>query len=164
MLTLIPYRQKHSSPDILKRVKSYRIFYKLYTLNYTLTKMAIQKSEGSGDLGTGGVLKEGLSGNIHSVQFATLKKELSENTSQDLSLFRDVALDVRAELGRSKKRVRDILDIKKGSIIKLDTLVGEPVNIVVNGRLIAKGGVVIVNESLGVRITEITEPVYESLR
>ncbi|MBU1262337.1 flagellar motor switch protein FliN [bacterium] len=123
--------------------------------------MDIQGSEG---LGSGGILKEGLSQNIHPVQFATLKKEISDNPLKDLSLFSDVALDVRAELGKSKKRVRDILDIKKGSIIKLDRLVGEPVNIVINGRLIAKGGVVIVNENLGVRITEIIEPVYESLR
>ncbi|MEK9149804.1 MAG: flagellar motor switch protein FliN [Candidatus Desantisbacteria bacterium] len=120
-----------------------------------------QKSE---DLGASGVLKEGLSQNIHAVQFATLKKESFENPLKDLSLFSDVIVDVRVELGKSRKRVRDILDIKKGSIIKLDKIVGEAVNIVVNGKLIAKGGVVVVNESLGVRITEIIEPIYESIR
>ncbi|MDI6752307.1 MAG: flagellar motor switch protein FliN [bacterium] len=123
--------------------------------------MAIQKSE---DLGASGVLKEGLSQNIHAVQFATLKKESFENPLKDLSLLSDVMVNVHAELGKSRKKVRDILDIKKGSIIKLDKLVGEAVNIVVNGKLIAKGGVVVVNESLGVRITEIIEPIYESIR
>jgi flagellar motor switch protein FliN/FliY len=116
-----------------------------------------------GNSGLGGVLKEDAS-NIHPVQFATLKKESFENPLKDLKLLGDIMIDVRAELGRSKKKVKDILDIKKGSIIKLDKLVGEPVNIVANGRLIAKGGVVIINESLGIRITEIIEPVYESLR
>jgi len=121
--------------------------------------MDIQKIES-----LNGVLKEGLSQNIHPVQFATLKKESFENPLKDLSLFGDLVIDVRAELGKSKKRVRDILDIKKGSIIKLDKLVGEPVNIIANGKPIAKGGVVIINESLGVRITEIIEPIYESIR
>lgn len=119
-----------------------------------------------GNSGLGGVLKEDTSNtsNIHPVQFATLKKESFDNPLRDLSLFGDIMIDVRAELGKSKKKVRDILDIKKGSIIKLDKLVGEPVNIVANGKAIAKGGVVIINESLGIRITEIIEPVYESLR
>ncbi|MFH0774965.1 MAG: flagellar motor switch protein FliN [bacterium] len=121
--------------------------------------MDIQKSEG-----LGGILKEGISQSIHPVQFATLKKESFENPLKDLSLFSDVVVDVRAQLGKSQKKVRDILDIKKGSIIKLDKLVGEPVDIIVNGKLMAKGGIVIVNESLGVRITEIVEPIYESLR
>lgn len=105
----------------------------------------------------GGVLKEGLSGNIHPVQFATLKKESFENPLKDLGLFGDIVVDVRAQLGKSKKKVKDIMDIKKGSIIKLDKLVGEQVDIIVNGKLIAKGGIVIVNESLGVRIAEIIE-------
>ena len=67
----------------------------------------------------------------------------------------DIPLQVTVELGRTKRSVKDILELVSGSIIELDKLAGEPVDILVNSRLIAKGEVVVIDENFGVRITDI---------
>jgi len=77
----------------------------------------------------------------------------SSQTSLDLLL--DVPLEVTVEIGRTKRQVREILDIRQGSIIELDKQAGDPVDIFVNGQLIAKGDVVVIDDNFGVRITEI---------
>lgn len=70
----------------------------------------------------------------------------------------DVALEVSVELGRTKKKIREILDFSEGSIIELDKLVGEPIDILVNGKFIASGEVVVIDENFGVRIKSIIKP------
>ena len=70
----------------------------------------------------------------------------------------DVSLQVTVELGRTSKLIRDILEFGTGTIIELDKLAGEPVDILVNNKVIAKGEVVVIDESFGVRLTEIIEP------
>lgn len=70
----------------------------------------------------------------------------------------DVPLQVTVELGRTQRLIRDILELSPGSIIELDKLAGEPVDILVNGKQIAKGEVVVIDESFGVRITDIADP------
>jgi flagellar motor switch protein FliN/FliY len=70
----------------------------------------------------------------------------------------DVPLEVTVELGRTKKYIREILEFGPGSIIELDKLAGEPVDILVNGKAIAKGEVVVIDENFGVRITDIIHP------
>ena len=77
----------------------------------------------------------------------------SEPNSMDLLL--DVSLDLSVELGRASVPVRDILQLGPGSILELDKLAGEPVDIMVNGKLIARGEVVVVDENFGIRVTEI---------
>ncbi len=67
----------------------------------------------------------------------------------------DIPLQVTVELGRTKRSVKEILELSCGSIIELDKLAGEPVDILVNNRLIAKGEVVVIDENFGVRITDI---------
>ena len=67
----------------------------------------------------------------------------------------DVPLEVTVELGRTKKAISDILDFAPGTIIELDKVAGEPVDVIVNGKLVAKGEVVVIEESFGVRVTEI---------
>lgn len=74
---------------------------------------------------------------------------------QNLGLLLDIPLQVTVELGRTKKLIKDILDLQPGSIIELDKLAGEPVDILVNNKLIAKGEVVVIDENFGVRVTEI---------
>ncbi|WAA10724.1 flagellar motor switch phosphatase FliY [Fervidibacillus albus] len=74
---------------------------------------------------------------------------------RNLQMLFDIPLQVTVELGRTKKIVKDILDLSPGSIIELDKLAGEPVDILVNNRLIAKGEVVVIEENFGVRVTEI---------
>ena len=70
----------------------------------------------------------------------------------------DVPLQVTVELGRTNKLIRDILEFNSGSIIELDKLAGDPVDILVNGKIIARGEVVVIDESFGVRITDIIDP------
>jgi len=67
-------------------------------------------------------------------------------------------LQIAVELGRTTKKIREILEFGQGSIIELDKLAGEPVDIMVNGKTIAKGEVVVIDESFGVRITDIIHP------
>ncbi len=76
----------------------------------------------------------------------------------NIDLLMDVPLQVTVELGKSKKYIKEILDFNLGSIVVLDKLAGEPVDIVVNGKLIAKGEVVVIDDSYGARITDIVTP------
>ncbi|MDD4683506.1 MAG: flagellar motor switch protein FliN, partial [Eubacteriales bacterium] len=75
-----------------------------------------------------------------------------------IDMIMDVPLQITVELGQSKKSIKDILDITVGSIITLDKAAGEPVDIVVNGKMIARGEVIVIDDSYGVRITEIVSP------
>jgi len=74
---------------------------------------------------------------------------------QNLGLLLDIPLQVTVELGRTKKLIREILELSPGSIIQLDKLAGEPVDILVNNKLVAKGEVVVIDENFGVRVTDI---------
>ncbi|MFY0542778.1 flagellar motor switch phosphatase FliY [Brevibacillus sp. H7] len=74
---------------------------------------------------------------------------------QNLNLLLDIPLQVTVELGRTKKLIKEILELSAGSIIQLDKLAGEPVDILVNNKLIAKGEVVVIDENFGVRVTDI---------
>lgn len=74
---------------------------------------------------------------------------------QNLNLLMDIPLQVTVELGRTKKVIKDILELSAGSIIQLDKLAGEPVDILVNNKLVAKGEVVVIDENFGVRVTDI---------
>lgn len=77
---------------------------------------------------------------------------------KNISLIMDVPLQITVELGRTEKLIKDILEFSPGSIIELDKLAGEPVDILVNSKPIAKGEVVVIDESFGVRITDIIHP------
>lgn len=93
---------------------------------------------------------------VQQAQFASFEApNLSQNESRNLNLLLDIPLQVTVELGRTKRTVKDILELTSGSIIELDKLAGEPVDILVNNRHIAKGEVVVIDENFGVRITDI---------
>lgn len=93
---------------------------------------------------------------VQQAQFASFEApSLSQNESRNLNLLLDIPLQVTVELGRTKRTVKDILELTSGSIIELDKLAGEPVDILVNNRHIAKGEVVVIDENFGVRITDI---------
>ena len=76
----------------------------------------------------------------------------------NIGLILDVPLEVTVELGRTKKSIKDVLELTNGSIIELERLAGEPVDIMVNGKYLAKGEVVVIDENFGVRITDIASP------
>ncbi|WP_057913406.1 flagellar motor switch phosphatase FliY [Peribacillus muralis] len=94
--------------------------------------------------------------NVQPASFSTFQPyQLQESESKNLSMLMDIPLQVTVELGRTKRSVKDILELSSGSIIELDKLAGEPVDILVNSRLIAKGEVVVIDENFGVRVTDI---------
>lgn len=96
---------------------------------------------------------------VSQAEFMPLQSPASqEATPANLGLLYDVPLNVTVELGRTKKSVREVLELSQGSIIELDKLAGEPVDIYVNQQRIARGEVVVIEENFGVRVTEIIQP------
>lgn len=94
--------------------------------------------------------------NVQPVQFANLgNPAFGQVEENNLNLLMDIPLKVTVELGRTQKQIKDILELSQGSIIELDKLAGEPVDILVNNKLIAKGEVVVIDENFGVRVTDI---------
>ncbi|MFD1177201.1 flagellar motor switch phosphatase FliY [Paenibacillus puldeungensis] len=94
--------------------------------------------------------------NVQPVQFANFGNgTFSQVDENNLNLLMDIPLKVTVELGRTQKQIKDILELSQGSIIELDKLAGEPVDILVNNKLIAKGEVVVIDENFGVRVTDI---------
>lgn len=103
---------------------------------------------------------------VRGVQFSDFSgipsnNDLGENSN--IKLLMDVNMELTVELGRTKKSIKDILGMGEGTVIELDKLAGEPVDVLVNGQLIAKGEVVVIDENFGVRVTEIVDPM-ERLR
>lgn len=81
--------------------------------------------------------------------------DLNKTEQQNLDMLLDIPLEVTVELGRTERSIRDILDLSSGSIVELNKLAGEPVDVFVNKKLIAKGEVVVIEENFGVRVTDI---------
>jgi len=96
--------------------------------------------------------------NVQPMQFQSFDDGLADAERKNINLLMDVPLQIAVELGRTTKKIREILEFGQGSIIELDKLAGEPVDILVNGKVIAKGEVVVIDESFGVRITDIIHP------
>jgi flagellar motor switch protein FliN/FliY len=98
--------------------------------------------------------------NVQPVQFSNFSEPFyQESDTKNLDLLLDIPLKVTVELGRTKKQIKEILELSQGSIIELDKLAGEPVDILVNQKLIAKGEVVVIDENFGVRVTDIISQV-----
>ena len=76
----------------------------------------------------------------------------------DLAQYLDIPLVVNAELGRASITIREVLKLNDGAVLELDKLVGEPMEIFINGLLIARGEVVVVNERFGIRVTDVIDP------
>jgi len=95
---------------------------------------------------------------VSPAQFMPLSMEPVQVNESNINLILDVPLQVTVELGRTKKTIREVLDLSTGSIVELDKLAGEPVEIQINGHYLAKGEVVVIDENFGVRITEIASP------
>jgi len=96
--------------------------------------------------------------NVQAVQFPNLMPHNMPQEAGNISLIMDVYMEMTVELGRTKKLIKEILSMGEGTIIELDKLAGEPVDILVNHKLIAKGEVVVIDENFGVRVTEIVPP------
>jgi flagellar motor switch protein FliN/FliY len=96
--------------------------------------------------------------NVQSVQYPMLQNGAVGMEQGNIGLIMDVFMEMTVELGRTKKLIKDILGMGEGTIIELDKLAGEPVDILVNHKPIAKGEVVVIDENFGVRVTEILSP------
>lgn len=101
---------------------------------------------------------------VSPAQFTPLSMEPVQVNDANIGLILDVPLQVTVELGRTKKSIKEILELSNGSIVELDKLAGEPVEIQVNGHFLAKGEVVVIDENFGVRITEIATPAERAAR
>ncbi|MDA8088469.1 MAG: flagellar motor switch protein FliN [Nitrospiraceae bacterium] len=78
---------------------------------------------------------------------------------KDIDFLLDIPLEVTVELGNTRMLIRDLLQLGQGSVVELDKLAGEPLEVLVNGKLVARGEVVVINEKFGVRLTDIISPV-----
>ena len=94
--------------------------------------------------------------NIQPAQFQSFNSDMGAMAGQEnIGLIRDVPLDVTVELGRTRKSIAEILDFAPGTIIELDRIAGEPIDVLVNGKLVARGEVMVMEESFCIRVTEI---------
>ena len=95
---------------------------------------------------------------VQSAQFPDFDEDSAQPLPQNMELIKDVPLQVTVRLGKSKMKIKDILELGEGSIVELDKLAGEPVDLLVNGKLVAKGEVVVIDESFGFRVKDIISP------
>ena len=96
--------------------------------------------------------------NVQPVQFQSFAQSPNPVTQQEnIDLIMDVPLEVTVELGRTKKSIKEILEFSPGTIVELDKIAGEPIDVLVNGKMVAKGEVVVIEESFGIRVTDIVK-------
>lgn len=91
-------------------------------------------------------------------QIKTGDDALNKLKVQNLDFILDIPLKVSVELGRASVVIKDLLQLGQGSVLELDKLAGEPLEVLVNGKLVARGEVVVVNEKFGIRLTDIISP------
>ena len=90
--------------------------------------------------------------------FQPLSKVQPTTTRNDIDMILDIPVQMTVELGRTKIAIRNLLQLAQGSVVELDGLAGEPMDVLVNGCLIAQGEVVVVNDKFGIRLTDIITP------
>ena len=96
---------------------------------------------------------------VEEANFEELKTEKNSPVNvRDIDFLLDIPLEITVELGRTKMLIKDLLQLGQSSVVEIEKLAGEPMEIFVNDKLIAKGDVVVVNEKFGVRLTDIMSP------
>ena len=97
---------------------------------------------------------------VERAEFDELGENASSTTGQDINLdvVLNVDLDLALEVGRTTISVKNLLQLNQGSVVELDRLAGEPLDVLVNGTLIARGEVVVVNDKYGIRLTDVVSP------
>ena len=111
-------------------------------------ELTVVQGSGGDDAGTEG-------GHVKTARFAPLPRAAAATETGSMDILLDVQLELTVELGRASVPVREVLQLGPGAIVKLDKLAGEPVDVLVNGKLIARGEVVVVDETFGIRIAEL---------
>jgi flagellar motor switch protein FliN/FliY len=92
------------------------------------------------------------------VAFASLASSAAPAAGNDLNMILDIPVQLTVELGRTKIPIKHILQLAHGSVVELEALAGEPMDVLVNGYLIAQGEVVVVNDKFGIRLTDVVTP------
>ncbi len=107
--------------------------------------------------------KSALAAQASTASFKDLTEEAKaprvDGGRRELDFILDIPLDVSAELGRTKLLINELLQLGQGSVVELDKLAGEPLEVYVNGKLVARGEAVVINEKFGVRLTDIISPI-----
>ncbi|MDD4885886.1 MAG: flagellar motor switch protein FliN [Thiomonas sp.] len=102
---------------------------------------------------------------VQPAPFAELRAEQGSTAANNqLDLVMDIPVTLSVELGRTKIQIRELLQLAQGSVVDLDRLAGEPMDVLVNGFLIARGEVVLVNDKFGIRLTDIVSPTERARR
>ncbi|MCL1936552.1 MAG: flagellar motor switch phosphatase FliY [Defluviitaleaceae bacterium] len=122
-----------------------------------------QGQQMSGGINIGGRMDTGQNSynsniGVAPVQFQNFDQTSITQQKENINILMDVPLEVTVELGRTSKRIKEILEFSPGTIIELDKLAGEPIDILVNGKHVAKGEVVVIDENFGIRVTSIVSP------
>ncbi|WP_370264086.1 flagellar motor switch protein FliN [Limnobacter sp.] len=104
------------------------------------------------------VVHEDALGEVEAHHFEQLSGDDEDGTGNDIDIILDIPVTLSVELGRTKIPIKHILQLAQGSVVELDGLAGEPMNVLVNGCLIAQGEVVVVNDRFGIRLTDIVTP------
>ena len=99
-----------------------------------------------------------LGGDVGQPSFDELEQHKPSGPSKDLDFILDIPLEVTVEMGRTRMLINDLLQLGQGSVIELNRLAGEPLDVLVNNKLVARGEVVVVSEKFGIRITDIVSP------
>lgn len=102
--------------------------------------------------------KEKGASNARAMPLQEIQDAASSKTMQNLDVILDIPVTIAMEVGRSSISIRNLLQLNQGSVIELDRLAGEPLDVLVNGTLIAHGEVVVVNEKFGIRMTDVISP------
>jgi flagellar motor switch protein FliN/FliY len=116
---------------------------------------AAAKEEEGGDSGS----KSTNSGDFKQVEAPSLQDSSSlQSGDVKLDVILDIPVTIAMEIGRSKLSIRNLLQLNQGSVVELDRMAGEPMDVLVNGTLVAHGEVVVVNEKFGIRLTDVISP------
>lgn len=138
-----PYVPPQAAPEMMNAYQTPQQNYQMPPMGYQMPQMGYQMPP------MGNV-------NVQPAQFQAFSQPtITANSPENINLIMDVPLEVTVELGRTKKSIADILDFAPGTIIELDKIAGEPIDVLVNGKFVAKGEVVVIEESFGIRVTEI---------
>lgn len=121
----------------------------------SLSQDIIQPIKEEVDEAEGDLTVENSAVSIQKPKYQELTQNKTQHAPRNLDLIMDVPLDFSVVLGKSKKTIKNVLSLSTGSVVELDKMTDEPLEIYVNGKLIAKGEVVVINESFGIRITNI---------
>ena len=98
------------------------------------------------------------SADVSRAEFQHLSEPAAKPAPRNIDLLMDVSLPIAIELGRTRMSISDILALGPGSVVELNKLAGEPVDVLVNGKIVAKGEVVVIDENFGVRVTQLMTP------